>query len=203
MFDFDPLLEDSSDLGIDENDTVLFVVYKQATYGHGIHGIAVDKQHATFLAHHGARYDCRDYKSYDIYTVPLNKLPKFSVNYMRDFGWMNAEPILSVPRLKGKPEDFETNAPINQTLSLFVVYKQGHCGQGVHGMSKILDTAKAMADASADSDGDDYHSYDIYEIKVNGMPERLNDRDADDLGWMNNSPVYTKKKDVIPAEVSL
>lgn len=195
MTDYDPLLDDSTDLHISEDDTVLFVVYKQATYGHGIHGVAVDMQHATFLAHHGARHDQGDYKSYDIYPVPLDKLPRFCVHYMSDFGWMNAEPILSVPRLKGKPEQYDMGYQNKASLPLYVVYKQGFCGQGIHGMSKSLDTVKMMADAAADSDGDNYHSYDIYQVIVNALPEKLTDRGTDDLGWMNATPVYSKKKD--------
>lgn len=194
MFEFDPYLEDSTDLQISENDTVLFVVYKQALYGHGIHGVAVDVRHAHYLAHHGARYDKGDYRSYDIYTVPLDKLPRFCVNYMKDFGWMNAEPIASVPRLKGHPEKYDLGIAEKASLPIYLVYKQGYCGQGVHGMSKSLDTVKMMADAAAGADEDDYHSYDIYEVIVNALPERLKDTDADDLGWMNTKPVYSKKK---------
>ena len=94
MSDNDPFL--STSVNINPSDPVIYVVYKQGYYGHGIHGIDPDKGNAIEMAKHAARRDKDSHHSYDVYPIPIGKLPVQSADPMTDYGWMNAEPVFSV-----------------------------------------------------------------------------------------------------------
>lgn len=185
-------LQDSVESQITPDDTIVFVVYKQGLYGLGVHGLSVDFNHALYMAHLFSKRDKGAFRSYDIYPVPLSKIPS-SLSRMSDFGWMNAEPLASVSQSSAHPQSVVSvhNKP---GITLFVVYKQGYYGQGVHGISTELKDAKGLAYLAANGDQDDYHSYDIYPVVINQSPPQPRVPEFD-LGWMNNGKLYSVVKD--------
>ena len=80
-----------------------------------------------------------------------------------------------------------------EKLLLYVVYKQGMYGHGVHGIDTSLESAIVMADKAAERDVDNYHSYDVYEVPAGSPPAEFKNKRAD-YGWMNNDPVYSTEK---------
>jgi hypothetical protein len=54
------------------------------------------------MAEKAASRDIDDYHSYDVYPIPLGRLPAAGINPMQDYGWMNMEPVHSVLRSKVK-----------------------------------------------------------------------------------------------------
>lgn len=94
----DPFL--SSHIELNDSDQLIYVVYKQGKFGQGIHGIDGDREKAIAMADKAAARDIDDYHSYDVYPVPLGRLPDAGNNPMEDYGWMNMEPVHSVMRSK-------------------------------------------------------------------------------------------------------
>jgi hypothetical protein len=94
----DPFLQ--SPVSLRSDDKVIFVIYKQGQFGHGIHGIDMNRDNAIALAKEAAKRDVDDYHSYDVYPVPHGRLPDSNSNPMADYGWMNMEPIYTAVKSK-------------------------------------------------------------------------------------------------------
>lgn len=83
---------------------------------------------------------------------------------------------------------------------VYVVYKQGAFGQGVHGISFNFRLACNMANTLASRDADAYHDYDVYGIPFDELPPEAASQDfsggiTSDFGWMNAEPLYSTDKD--------
>lgn len=77
---------------------------------------------------------------------------------------------------------------------VFMVYKQGFMGCGIHGLDTTLSGAIELAQFAADNDRDVYHSYDIYAVPLDRPPAYLNIRQTYQSGWMNQEPLFTTRK---------
>jgi hypothetical protein len=89
---------------------------------------------------------------------------------------------------------------------VFVIYKQGYFGHGVHGIARLQRGAVRLADNAAARDIDSYHSYDVYPVPLGLLPN-IGEDHLKDYGWMNQDPSYsTTKENVInpqPTQESL
>lgn len=77
---------------------------------------------------------------------------------------------------------------------VFMVYKQGFMGCGIHGLDTTLSGAIELAQFAADNDRDVYHSYDIYPIPLNRPPAFPNINQIYQSGWMNQEPLFSTRK---------
>lgn len=73
---------------------------------------------------------------------------------------------------------------------VYVIYKQGFFGQGIHGICTDSIAVEKLAQQAAHRDVDEYHSYDIYKVPLGMLPELSNNRMAD-FGFMNSEPVVS------------
>jgi hypothetical protein len=194
----DPFLQSPVTLRPDDN--LIFVVYKQGRFGHGLHGAHVDKANAINMAKLSAARDRDDHHSYDVYPLPLGRLPDNIEDFMADYGWMNMEPVFSVRKKELHPDTHSNTILLdnNNAALCYVVYKRGRFGHGIHGASLNKRGAINMAKEAAKRDGDSHHSYDVYPLSVGTLPKNLPDVGENykyDYGWMNEKPVFSIKKD--------
>ncbi len=89
---------DQTPYQLNADDHVVYVIYKQGVFGQGIHAISHDEKKACEFADKSAARDIDDYHSYDVYPVPLDRLTPQSADPMKDFGWMNIEPVHSAQK---------------------------------------------------------------------------------------------------------
>lgn len=171
---------------------VFFIVYKQGVYGQGVHAISSVRKTAEALAIHSAQKDVNDYHSYDVYRVPLNKLPRPFVDPRMDYGWMNKKPVLSTNRAH---QESKSEVCGKSPGKVFIVYKQGMYGHGVHAISLTENEASKRAEELAARDVDNYHSYDVYPVYLDLLQQSSLDPRVD-LGWMNGKPLFRAVKQV-------
>lgn len=171
---------------------VFFIVYKQGVYGQGVHAISSVRKVAEALAIQSAQKDVDDYHSYDVYRVPLNKLSRPLVDPRMDYGWMNKKPVLRTNRThQGATHEVCGKSP----GKVFIVYKQGMYGHGVHALSLTEEEASKRADELAARDVYNYHSYDVYPVYLDLLQQSSLDPRVD-LGWMNGKPLCRSVKKV-------
>jgi hypothetical protein len=90
----------------------------------------------------------------------------------------------------------ETNALI------YVIYKQGQYGQGIHGIHTDLQRVIELSEKAAARDKDDYHSYDVYPIPLGELPN-LGADFMQDYGWMNLDPVHSVLRSKVTDELDV
>lgn len=95
----------------------------------------------------------------------------------------NAERTSRALNLDAPPLEIPLDIPL-----VFLVYKRGNFGHGIHGASDDLTVAMDLAIHAAKRDVDNYHSYEVYTVPV-GMLPVLRDLCSIDHGWMNRDPV--------------
>jgi hypothetical protein len=94
----DPLLRGIEDVPFEVGEKLIFIVYKQGWFGQGTHGISFDQIEAEEIADKASRRDRDEHHCYDVYAVPLGKLPPQGGNEKADFGWMNRAPVYSTSK---------------------------------------------------------------------------------------------------------
>jgi hypothetical protein len=85
---------------------------------------------------------------------------------------------------------------------IYVIYKQGQYGQGIHGIHTNLKLVIELSEKAAARDKDDYHSYDVYPIPLGELPNLGTDF-MQDYGWMNMDPVHSVLRSKVAGELDV
>lgn len=190
---------------ITPQDQKVFLINKQGHFGQGLHGCSFDESAIRQMATDTANRDIDAYHSYDVYVLPLDRNIPMGDDPMRDYGWMNLQPIFSTRKAKDAPpvsypEPTHSDPLLDNpyrldadTPSIYVVYKQGMYGHGAHGVSMTANGARQLAMQAAEQDIDDYHCYDVYQLPLDQLTP-LSATPMRDYGWMNVDPLYSIKK---------
>lgn len=77
---------------------------------------------------------------------------------------------------------------------IYVVYKRGIYGQGVHGCSLDLAAAKKMADDLAYWDVDNYHIWKVYAVPLDQLHPSIRHKEEVNEGYMETQSIYSVQK---------
>lgn len=178
-----------------DSDTLVYMVYKQGYMDSGVHGLDVTIDGAIQLAKTVANNDGDSYHSYDVYAVPLDRLPGLSINHpTRDFGWMNQEPLFSTKKSAYSPRQHYRTEITQEDNVFHVIYRQSSgMGSGVLGVSKHKKSALSLAKKAISQEPDDFSYIGLYAIPIGKVPSTL-DNYKEDFGWMNSEPIFSGRK---------
>ena len=79
---------------------------------------------------------------------------------------------------------------------IYMVYKKGIYGHGVHACSLDSNVAKGMADDLAKRDRDSHHSWEVYEVPLEELSPEVDNEGYRDQGFMaEGKALYSAQKD--------